>query len=150
MAAKKGDKHRFTGYLLDTHALIWMAWEPEKLSEEVITILAKPENQLYYSPVSIQEIAIKLDSGKPDFGFDPVALTAGLEEAGYIELAVTSHHTCAIRELPTDMHKDPFDTLLVAQAKEENLILITNDEKIVKYCSEYIKITSCNIRGKSR
>ncbi|EPU3403724.1 type II toxin-antitoxin system VapC family toxin [Cronobacter sakazakii] len=134
----------FTGYLLDTHALIWMAWEPEKLSEEVIGILSNRRNRLYYSPVSIQEIAIKLDLGKPDFGFDPVELVAGLEEADYIELAIKSRHACAIRNLPSDMHKDPFDRLLVAQAKEESLNLVTNDEKIIKYCSDYINIIKCN------
>ncbi|WP_426750965.1 type II toxin-antitoxin system VapC family toxin [Enterobacter cloacae complex sp. 418I7] len=145
MTAKKDDIPRltFTGYLLDTHALIWMAWEPEKLSEEVIAILSNPRNRLYYSPASIQEIAIKLDLGKPDFGFDPVALTEGLEDAGYIELVIRSRHAYAIRDLPKDMHKDPFDRLLVAQAKEENLNLITNDEKIIKYCSDYIKIIKC-------
>ncbi|MGC1028187.1 type II toxin-antitoxin system VapC family toxin [Pantoea agglomerans] len=134
----------FTGYLLDTHALIWMAWEPEKLSEEVIGILSNRRNRLYYSPASIQEIAIKLDLGKPDFGFDPVELVAGLEEADYIELAIKSRHACAIRNLPSDMHKDPFDRLLVAQAKEESLNLVTNDEKIIKYCSDYINIIKCN------
>ena len=145
MTAKKDDIPRltFTGYLLDTHALIWMAWEPEKLSEEVIAILSNPRNRLYYSPASIQEIAIKLNLGKPDFGFDPVALTEGLEDAGYIELVIRSRHAYGIRELPEDMHKDPFDRLLVAQAREENLNLITNDEKIIKYCSDYINITKC-------
>lgn len=134
----------FTGYLLDTHTLIWMAWEPEKLSDEVITILSNPKNRLYYSPASIQEIAINLDLGKPDFGFDPVALTEGLEDAGYIELVIRARHAYAISNLPSDMHKDPFDRLLVAQAKEENLNLITNDENIIKFCSDYIKIIRCN------
>lgn len=131
------------GYLLDTHALIWIAWEPERLSDEVLTILANENSRLYYSPASIQEIAIKLDLGKPDFGFDPEALTYGLAEAGYIELAVTSRHAFSIRNLPKEMHKDPFDRLLVAQAKQENLNLITNDQKIIGYCSDYVGITEC-------
>lgn len=146
MTAKKDDKAHtnFTGYLLDTHALIWMAWEPEKLSEEAIAILCNSSNRLYYSPASIQEMAIKLDLGKPDFGFDPVALTAGLEGAGYIELVVRSRHAYAIRDLPEQMHKDPFDRLLVAQARQEGLVLMTNDEKIIQHCSDYIKIVKCN------
>lgn len=134
---------RQRSYLLDTHALIWLAWEPEKLSEDVITIVADPDNRLYYSPASIQEIAIKLDLGKPDFGFDPEALMEGLEDAGYSELAILSRHACALRSLPRAMHKDPFDRLLVAQAKEEELCFITNDQKIITYCADYIDIIKC-------
>jgi len=131
------------GYLIDTHALIWIGWQPEKLAKETIAILADHNNRLYYSPASIQEIAIKVDLGKPDFGFDPASLTEGLKEAGYIELPITSRHACSIRNLPEKMHKDPFDRLLVAQAREEKLALITNDEKIIQYCSDYIKIIKC-------
>lgn len=146
MSEKKVALHRqsFTGYLLDTHALIWLAWEPDKLSEEVIAILANDKNRLFYSPASIQEIAIKLDLGKPDFGFDPEELTHGLVEAGYIELPILSRHAFSLRDLPQDMHKDPFDRILVSQAKQESLNLITNDMKIIKYCSGYINIISCN------
>lgn len=131
------------GYLIDTHALIWIAWQPEKLNQETVAILADHNNRLYYSPASIQEIAIKADLGKPDFGFDPAELTQGLTAAGYIELVITARHACAIRHLPEKMHKDPFDRLLVAQARAESLFLITNDEKIIQTCSDYINIIKC-------
>jgi len=145
MALKKSKAPRPAtgGYLIDTHALIWIAWKPEKLNNETVAILADHDNRLYYSPASIQEIAIKADLGKPDFYFDPAELTEGLKEAGYIELPVTSRHACAIRHLPAEMHKDPFDRLLVAQAREENLSLITNDEKIIHTCSVFINIVKC-------
>ncbi|MBA2817335.1 hypothetical protein [Candidatus Pantoea persica] len=99
MTAKKNNASSLLAgrYLIDTHALIWIAWQPEKLNKETIAILADHNNRLYYSPASIQKIAIKADSGKPDFCFDPAELTQGLTAAGYIELAITARHAYAIR-----------------------------------------------------
>ncbi len=127
---------------MDTHALIWAAGEPERLNSKVIDILSNEKNRLYFSPVSIQEIAIKTDLNKPDFNIDAEALAEGLLAAGYIELAMNSRHACGISCLP-DMHKNPFDRLLVAQAKAENLNFITNDGIIIKNCSNYINIVEC-------
>ncbi len=144
MPAKKDDikKLIFGDYLLDTHALIWAAGEPERLNSKVIDIISNEKNRLYFSSVSVQEIAIKTELNKPDFCIDAKALTEGLLAAGYIELPMTSRHACGISGLPV-MHKDPFDRLLVAQAKAENLNFITNDGTIIKFCSDYINIVEC-------
>ena len=78
---------------------------------------------------SIWEIAIKRASGKLDV---PEDLLDTIEQRGFIELPVLSHHAIIAGALPPH-HNDPFDRMLVAQAQSENLTLITNDERIAAY-----------------
>ncbi|WP_380184451.1 type II toxin-antitoxin system VapC family toxin [Kalamiella sp. sgz302252] len=129
-------------YLLDTHILIWAAGQPEKLSKRVIDILINDNNRFFFSPASLQEISIKTALNKPDFNIDARALAKGLQEAGYLELPLYARHACDLANLPA-MHKDPFDRLLVAQAKAEAISFITNDEKIINGCAGYVEIVSC-------
>lgn len=141
-SGKEGRTSNDSGYLLDTHALIWVAGEPEKLNDEVIDILSDDNHRFYYSSVSIQEIAIKTALNHSSFSIDAGALTRGLAEAGFLELSMTAEHAYSLVNLPT-MHKDPFDRMLVSQAKVEGLNLITNDGKIIEHCAAFINITEC-------
>lgn len=144
MTINKGDvpKRRSAGYLLDTHALIWLAGEPEKLSNDAISILSDDNNRFYFSSVSIQEIAIKTALNKPSFSIDAEAMTQGLLSAGYLELPMNATHAYNLADLP-EMHQDPLDRIIVSQAKMESLTLITNDRNIIKYCSGYINVIGC-------
>ncbi|MEQ9893649.1 type II toxin-antitoxin system VapC family toxin [Pectobacterium aroidearum] len=144
MAINKDDvpKRRSAGYLLDTLALIWLAGEPEKLSSDAIAILSDDNNRFYFSSISIQEIAIKTALNKPRFSIDAEAMTKGLLSAGYLELPMQATHAYNLADLP-EMHQDPFDRMLVSQAKIEGLTLITNDGNIIKYCSGYISVIEC-------
>ncbi|MFJ5340504.1 type II toxin-antitoxin system VapC family toxin [Pectobacterium sp. CHL-2024] len=144
MTINKDDvpKRRSAGYLLDTHALIWLAGEPEKLSSDAIAILSDDNNRFYFSSISIQEIAIKTALNKPRFSIDAEAMTKGLLSAGYLELPMQATHAYNLADLP-EMHQDPFDRMLVSQAKIEGLTLITNDGNIIKYCSGYINVIEC-------
>lgn len=141
-SGKEGRRLSDNGYLLDTHALIWVAGEPEKLSDNVIDILSEESHRFYFSAVSIQEIAIKTALNHPLFNIDASALAEGLVKAGFSELSMTAEHACGLANLP-EMHKDPFDRMLVSQAKVERLNLITNDGKIMKYCADFISLTEC-------
>ena len=78
------------------------------------------------------EIAIKRALGRPDFQLDPAALRQGLLDNGYQELLITSQHALSTEMLP-QIHKDPFDRLLLAQATMEQAILLTADSLILKY-----------------
>ncbi|MDR2429137.1 MAG: type II toxin-antitoxin system VapC family toxin, partial [Candidatus Margulisbacteria bacterium] len=69
---------------------------------------------------------------QPDFWAEPFALCLGLTENGYIELPIASAHTLLVNELPP-IHKDPFDRLLIAQAKVEGMLLLTADKIINQY-----------------
>lgn len=118
--------------LLDTHIILWAAGQPEKLSEPARAILAQPENSLFFSAASIWEIVIKLGLGREDFKVDPYRLRKMLVVNGYTELAVTAEHALRIDSLPL-LHKDPFDRLLIAQARAEGMTLITTDNAVAQY-----------------
>lgn len=118
--------------LLDTHLLLWAAGEPKKLSAKARRMLNDPKNSLIFSAASLWEIAIKRDIGRDDFRVDARLLRRGLLDNGYGELAVTSAHAVALDTLPP-LHKDPFDRILIAQARVEEITLLTSDEMVAKY-----------------
>ncbi len=118
--------------LLDTHLLLWAAGEPDKLSTSARALIEAPETQLHFSAASLWEIAIKHRLGRDDFKVEPRRLRRGLLDHGWRELAVTSEHAVAIDMLP-DLHKDPFDRMLIAQAQVEGMKLATSDDIVARY-----------------
>ncbi len=118
--------------LLDTHMLLWATIWPERLPGKARALFADAENTLYFSSASIWEVAIKKKRGRPDFDEDARILRRHVLDSGGIELPMTSAHAAAAGELPF-IHKDPFDRILLAQAKEEGLALVTADETLAKY-----------------
>jgi PIN domain nuclease of toxin-antitoxin system len=118
--------------LLDTHILLWAAGQPEKLSESARTLLTKSENALFFSAASIWEIVIKLGLGREDFKVDPRRLRKMLIVHGYTELPVTAEHAFTVQTLPL-LHRDPFDRLLLAQARAEGMLLLTVDPFVFQY-----------------
>ena len=111
-------------YLLDTRVLLWAA--AGKLPEEARGVITDSGNELYYSAASLWEIVIKNSLGRDDFRADAAVLRRGLLDAGYHELPVTGRHALAVGDLPA-LHKDPFDRILLAQAKAEGITLLTFD-----------------------
>ena len=81
---------------------------------------------------SLWEVAIKSGLGRTDFDVDPRLLRRGLLENGYVELDVTGAHAAAVDLLPP-IHKDPFDRILIAQARIEGIMLLTADEVVARY-----------------
>ncbi|PFG53688.1 PIN domain nuclease of toxin-antitoxin system [Marinobacter sp. LV10R520-4] len=118
--------------LLDTHILLWAASDAMQLSPEAKELILDQENTLYFSAASLWEVVIKNGLGREDFKVDPHLLRRGLVENGYRELPITSQHTLAVGHLP-DIHKDPFDRILVAQAQAEGFLLLTADELVMRY-----------------
>jgi len=118
--------------LLDTHLLLWAAGEPNRLSTAARRLLKDGSNELMFSAASFWEIAIKRGLGRNDFRVDPRLLRRGLLDNGYSELLIGSDHALAIDLLP-DLHKDPFDRILVAQAIVEGVTLLTADPLIAQY-----------------
>jgi PIN domain nuclease of toxin-antitoxin system len=118
--------------LLDTHILLWAAGQPEKLSAATRSVLLSDEHQLYFSAAAIWEIVIKLNLGRDDFRVDPHRLRKGLVLNGYTELPVTAEHALQVDSLPV-LHKDPFDRLLLAQARVEGMRLVTVDATVAQY-----------------
>ena len=118
--------------MLDTHLLLWAASEPQRLSAKARALLLDPSNQLVFSSASLWEITSKNGLERSDFNVDPRRLWRMLLVNGYPELPVTSEHTVALIDLPS-LHKDPFDRILIAQARVEGLLLLTVDKTVAKY-----------------
>ena len=118
--------------LLDTHLLLWAASEPQRLPSKARTLLLDPANHLLFSSASLWEISIKNGLERSDFNVDPRRLWRMLLINGYRELPITSEHTVAVNDLP-HLHKDPFDRILIAQARVEGLTLLTADKAVAKY-----------------
>lgn len=125
--------------LLDTHLLLWAAGEPGRLSKRARSLLLDPGNRLMFSSASLWEIAIKRGLGRDDFRVDVRRLWRMLLASGYLELAVTSEHALIAGDLP-NLHKDPFDRILIAQARVEGLTLLTVDKAVAKYGEAVLKV----------
>jgi PIN domain nuclease of toxin-antitoxin system len=119
--------------LLDTHSWLWMRAEPERLSEASRQLLRNPESELFFSAASAWEIAIKFAAGKLRLPQPPVAFVVQrLAEDRLGALPILHAHALHAGELPPH-HRDPFDRLLVAQARIEGLTLLTADRELAKY-----------------
>jgi len=115
-------------YLLDTHIVLWWLDNSSKLSEDVKEIITDPTNRIIISVASFWEINIKRSIGKLTIQADYAKYLTDDFDIRAIELT----HVMGINELP-DLHKDPFDRLIIALAVAEKLTLITEDHKFKDY-----------------
>jgi PIN domain nuclease of toxin-antitoxin system len=115
--------------LLDTHALLWWLGEMPRLGTGAREAISNPTNDVHVSGVTAGEVEIKRALGKLDAPFD---LLEQVEKSAFTELGFTLRHGSAMRELPLH-HKDPFDRMLVAQARVEGLTLVTADRAMSAY-----------------
>jgi PIN domain nuclease of toxin-antitoxin system len=118
-----------TGYLCDTHVVLWAAVSPDRLDRKVREILEDGDLAVFVSSVSIAEMAIKRALGKLTLPSSPLEICQSLE---FDELVLTWGHAAVVENLPA-IHRDPFDRLLIAQAVAEDLTLITADSTIASY-----------------
>jgi len=110
--------------------LLWAA--AGILPKDAEKILIDGDNTLFFSPASVWEIGIKKSLAKSDFKVEPEALRRGLLDNQYLELPITSLHALAANALP-QIHKDPFDRMLLAQATTEGMSLLTSDSILSDY-----------------
>jgi len=125
--------------LLDTQVIIWAAFWPELLPTQSLHLISDVDNEIYFSPASLWEVAIKSAQNRSDFRVEAKTLRTKLLERGYQEIAINGLHTTAVSDLPM-LHKDPFDRLLLAQAKIEGISLITSDATLSKYPAPVIMV----------
>ena len=128
--------------LLDTHLLLWAVGDPGKLSDAARKRIE--EGEVFVSAASIWEVSIKVALGK--LAADPAELLAEIEPAGFRMLPITGEHAAAVARLPA-LPNDPFDRMLVAQAKTEPLILITNDAALAAY-GDSVELVTASPRGR--
>lgn len=119
--------------LLDTHYLLWLFIEPEKIPEKARAALLSSENEVYYSPVSLWEIAIKFSIGKLTLrGVTPEEFYQEVENSFLLCRPISSRLLISSYRLPRE-HKDPFDRFIVWQAIQEEMTLLSVDEKMERY-----------------
>lgn len=116
--------------LLDTHAYLWWLADDPSLSAAARSAIAAPESIVHVSAATIWEAETKAALGRLDTnGAD---LVDEIASNGFVELVITARHTAAAGRLPRH-HADPFDRMLVAQARTEGLSLVTRDRQISDY-----------------
>ena len=113
--------------LLDTHALLWWLAGDERLSEQARTAIADPANEVYVSAASAWEVTTKHRLGKLP-GAGPLAVDFAREvvRQGFRPLEITLVHGQDAGALPGP-HRDPFDRMLIAQARREHMALVSNE-----------------------
>ncbi|PKA23064.1 type II toxin-antitoxin system VapC family toxin [Leptospira levettii] len=120
-------------FLLDTHTYLWILFEPENLSKKVLKLVENPENALYLSVASIWEMIIKFKIGKLNLQNSPEKIISeSLVAIDCNVLEITMAHTFGLLNLP-DLHKDPFDRILVCQSNLEKMPILTKDSLITQY-----------------
>jgi PIN domain nuclease of toxin-antitoxin system len=119
--------------LLDTHVILWWAAGDVRLSQKARDLVESDGNKLYLSSVTAIEIAIKAASGKLESALTPTELIEWvIAHAGLVECPIRVEHGLMLESMPVH-HRDPFDRLLVAQAKVEGLTLLSGDAKLRQY-----------------
>ena len=119
--------------LLDTHTFLWWVWDAPELPAKARKYIANPDNECLLSLASVWEIAIKSSLGKlkidrPLDQFIPEQLSAN----GFKPLEIGFRHIVQVNTMPFH-HKDPFDRLLAAQAREEKLLIVSADPIFTQY-----------------
>lgn len=128
--------------LLDTHIILWALTDDEKLSQKARNIILSKENEIYYSTASIWEITIKHMLHPEHMKLSGKQISNYCQEAGYQMLPIKDEHAHTLetlqREERAPKHNDPFDRIMLAQAKEERMLFITHDSLIPYYGEECV------------
>ncbi|MDZ4679848.1 MAG: type II toxin-antitoxin system VapC family toxin [Saprospiraceae bacterium] len=128
-------------YLLDSHVLLWSVFEVNKIPKQVQDVLKNSENAIFVSSVSLWEISLKYRLGKLDFfNFDPMNLPLICGQMQYELLPLEPIEASSYHLLQANYHKDPFDRMLIRQAIQQGLILLSADALVAQYTVEGLKV----------
>ncbi|MBQ9058114.1 MAG: type II toxin-antitoxin system VapC family toxin [Atopobiaceae bacterium] len=123
--------------LLDTHIALWANFESSKLPESAKELLIQRANIVYYSMASIWEVAIKHAVNRDNMPVPEERFVEVCNQTGFLELPIVDEHIFALKSLSRQdnapHHNDPFDRLLIAQAKVEGMHLLTHDKLLEGY-----------------
>lgn len=125
--------------LLDTHIVLWAASDPDRLGAAADLLVGAEERLI--SAASIWELSIKQGLGKVNLGMTVVAWAKRtLTALAAQPLPIRVEHAAAVADLPP-IHRDPFDRILIAQAQQENMVLLTADRVLTGY-GDFVRLTS--------
>ena len=124
--------------LLDTHIFLWLQSDPERINDHALAVASDPTTDLLLSAASAWEIAIKAALGRLRLPEPPhVYVPTRMQISAIDGLAIGFDHVLAVASLPLH-HRDPFDRILIAQAQQESIALMTADPNILAYDLEVI------------
>ncbi len=128
-------------YLLDTHAFIWALSDTDKLTPRAKDVIVDADNELFVSSVSFWEIAIKLRNKRiAPIGHRPSGLIDAAETMGFIPIPLLPAEAATHGSLTEDTHFDPFDRMLIWQAIQRSLTLISGDRKFERFTSDGLRL----------
>lgn len=124
--------------LLDTHIALWAISGDPRLSAKALKLISDPDNNIFFSSVSAWEVLLKNSSPRNNLNLSVADFLQYCEDSGYYPLQLSGKHVVEASGLQTEDaetqgHKDPFDRLLLAQAKAENYSFVTHDPKMQLY-----------------
>ena len=124
-------------YLLDTHILLWLLFEPGKLSEKIKSIIKDESNEIFTSAVSLWEISLKYQLKKLTMGSVKPEEIVGALEASDIKIKDLSPEIAiSFYQLKKKSHRDPFDRMLIWECIKNNYIFISKDSALDEYKEE--------------
>lgn len=128
-------------YLIDTHIFLWSLFEPEKIPHKAGAAIRSPQNSIFVSVISFWEISLKYSLGKIGLkGVSPHELPGFAATIDFEILGLSIEDAASFYRLPRVPHKDPFDRIIIWQAIQNNMILISRDEKIPEYQDTGLRI----------
>ena len=121
-------------YLLDTHAFLWAAFSPDKLSAKAREAIRSAENQVCISSVSFWEISLKYTLGKIELtNCSPADMPDIATQMGIETIQLGATETASFYQLPKVAHKDPFDRMIIWQAIQQQRVLVSKDANFPEY-----------------
>jgi len=120
--------------LLDTHVFLWSLFTPDKLSEAIIREIKSPKNDVGVSVVTFWEISLKFALGKLELtGVKPEDLPDFADQMNLATLPITAAEASSFHRLPRLSHKDPFDRIIIRQAIQREMTLVSKDRDFKSY-----------------
>ena len=128
-------------YLLDTHTFLWAAFSPDKLSAKARNEIRSAENQVCISSVSFWEISLKYTLGKIELtACSPADMPDIAAQMGFEIIQLGAAETASFYQLPKIAHKDPFDRMIIWQAIQQQLVLVSKDADFPEYRQFGLKV----------
>ena len=128
--------------LLDTHIVIWALTDDNRLPSAARKLILDPDNMIYYSVVSTWEVSIKHSLHPENVEFSGLDFSVYCDEAGFLPLDLCERHVISLEDLDEPgkppIHNDPFDRILISQARSEQMKLVTHDSMIRQYAERCI------------
>ncbi|MCK5154909.1 MAG: type II toxin-antitoxin system VapC family toxin [Spirochaetales bacterium] len=126
--------------LIDTQIILWILTDGKKLKQNEIDIINSPDNEIICSSISIFEISLKYSIGKLELkNFTPEMIPELLQNNGYRIKNVGFEVFSSFYNLPNDIHKDPFDRILIWESIKNDFTIMTRDTKILEYKKHGLK-----------